>query len=73
MPIEFGPSLLTNTSLAVIAVVTTSVAIWVWARRSSAAVAPLLLAVPLLVIALFGGPLWEWSKYSGGAGLLPAK
>jgi hypothetical protein len=71
VPTEFGPSLLTNTALAVIAVITTSGAIWVWARRSSAAVAPLLLAVPLLVIALFGGPLWEWSKYSGGAGLGP--
>lgn len=71
MPIEFGASLLTNTSLAVIALVTTSVAIWVWIRRSSAALAPLLLAMPLLVIALFGGPLWEWSKYSGGAGLGP--
>jgi iron complex transport system permease protein len=71
VPIEFGPSLLTNTSLAVIALVTTSVAIWVWIRRSSAALAPVLLAVPLLIIALFGGPLWEWSKYSGGAGLGP--
>jgi iron complex transport system permease protein len=71
VPTDFGPSLLTNTSLAVIALVTTSVAIWVWVRRSSAALAPVLLAVPFLLIALFGGPLWEWSKYSGGAGLGP--
>lgn len=71
MPIEFGPSLLTNTSLAVIALVTTSVAIWVWIRRSSAALAPVLLAVPLLLVALFGRPLWEWSKYAGGTGLGP--
>jgi hypothetical protein len=62
---------LANTSLATIAVLTTALAIWVLVRRSTAALAPVLLAVPLLLIALFGGPLWEWSKYSGGAGLGP--
>jgi hypothetical protein len=71
MPIDFGPSLLTNTALAAIALLTTSVAVWVWLRRSTAALAPVLLAVPLLLIALFGGPLWEWSKHSKGAGLGP--
>jgi iron complex transport system permease protein len=71
VPTNFGPSLLANTSLATIAVLTTALAIWVLVRRSSAALAPVLLAVPLLLIALFGGPLWEWSKFSGGAGLGP--
>jgi iron complex transport system permease protein len=71
VPIEFGPSLLTNVSLAVIALITTGVAIWIWVRRSSAALAPVVLAVPLLLIAVFGAPLWEWSKASRGAGLGP--
>jgi hypothetical protein len=71
VPTDFGPSLMTNTSLATIAVLTSAGAIWVWARRSSAALAPVLLAVPLLFIALFGGPVWEWSKHSHGAGLGP--
>lgn len=71
MPTEFGPSLLANATLAAIAVAVTIGAIWVWRRRSSAALAPVLLAVPLLFIALFGGPLWEWSKFSRGAGLGP--
>jgi hypothetical protein len=71
VPTDIGPSQLTNTSLAIVALLTTAGAIWVWQRRSSAALAPLLLAVPILLIALFGGPLWEWSKYSRGAGLGP--
>ncbi|ULE33627.1 hypothetical protein [Mycobacterium sp. IDR2000157661] len=71
MPTDFGPSLLTNTALGTIAVLTTALAIWIWWRRSSAALAPVLLAVPLLLIALFGVPLWEWSKHSKGAGLGP--
>ena len=38
-------------------------------KRTSAAAAPTVLAGIMLLLAL-GGPIWEWSKYDGGAGLV---
>jgi iron complex transport system permease protein len=43
-------------------------AVWVSVKRTSAAAAPAVLAAIMLSLAL-GGPLWEWSKQSGYAGL----
>jgi hypothetical protein len=59
---------LTNFQLLALALISLTGAIWLSVKRTSAAVAPVVLAVILLVLAL-GGPVWEWSKYSGGAGL----
>jgi hypothetical protein len=59
---------LTNVQLLVLALISLTVAVWVSMKRTSAAAAPAVLAAIMLLLAL-GGPLWEWSKHSGYAGL----
>jgi hypothetical protein len=59
---------LTNVQLLVLALISLTVAVWLSVKRTSAAAAPAVLAALMLLLAL-GGPLWEWSKHSGGAGL----
>jgi hypothetical protein len=59
---------LTNFQLIVLALISLTGAGWLSVKRTSAAVAPAVLAAIMLLLAL-GGPVWEWSKYSGGAGL----
>jgi hypothetical protein len=61
--------MLPNVVLATVAGATTAGAVWVWVRRASAAAAPALLALVLFFVGIFGGPLWEWSKFEQGAGL----
>ena len=59
---------MTNFQLLLIAIISVAGAVWWSARRTSAAWAPAVLAIIMLVMA-FGGPIWEWSQWSGGAGL----
>jgi uncharacterized membrane protein YqjE len=59
---------LTNVQLLVLALISLTAAVWVSVKRTSAAAAPAVLAAIMLLLAL-GGPLWEWSKHSGYAGL----
>jgi hypothetical protein len=59
---------LTNVQLLVLALISLTAAVWLSVKRTSAAAAPTVLAAFMLLLAL-GGPLWEWSKHSGGAGL----
>jgi hypothetical protein len=60
---------LTNFYLLLLALICVTGAAWVSVKRTSAAAAPTVLAVIMLLLAL-GGPLWEWSKYDGGSGLV---
>jgi hypothetical protein len=59
---------LTNFQLLALALIPLTVAIWLSVKRTSAATAPALLAVIMFLLAL-GGPVWEWSKDAGGAGV----
>jgi O-antigen ligase len=59
---------LTNVQLLVLALISLTAAVWLSVKRTSAAAAPAVLAAIMLLLAL-GGPLWEWSKHSEGAGL----
>lgn len=59
-----------NLGLLCTAVVLTAAAVWVVLRRNNAAAPAVAMASIMLVTAL-GGPIWEWSKDSGGAGLPP--
>lgn len=59
---------MTNLQLLVPAVLSLICAVWLSVKRTSAAAAPAVLAALMLSLAL-GGPLWEWSKHSGGSGL----
>jgi hypothetical protein len=59
---------LTNVQLLVLALLSLMGAVWLSVKRTSAAAAPAVLAAIMLLLAV-GGPLWEWSKYSGGSGL----
>ena len=61
---------MTNFQLLVIAIISVAAAVWWCATRTSAAWAPTVLAIIMLVMAV-GGPIWDWSKWSGGAGLAP--
>jgi hypothetical protein len=61
---------LTNFQLLVLALIPVTGAVWLSVKRTSAAAAPAVLAVIMLLLAL-GGPVWEWSKDSEGAGLPP--
>ena len=61
---------MSNFGLLVLALISLTVAVWFSAKRTSAAAAPAVLAVIMLLLAL-GGPVWEWSKYSGVVGLPP--
>lgn len=61
---------MTNVQLLVVAVVAIGGAMWWSATHSSAAWAPTVLSMIMLVMAV-GGPIWEWSKWSGGSGLTP--
>lgn len=60
---------MTNFHLLVIATIAVAGAVWWCATRTSAAWAATVLAIIMLVMAV-GGPIWEWSKWSGGAGLV---
>lgn len=62
---------MTNVQLLVLALISLTAAVWLSVKRTSAAAAPAVLAAFMLLVAL-GGPLWEWSKHSGGAGLPPS-
>ena len=59
---------MTNFQLLVIAIISVAGAVWWSAKRTSAAWAPTVLAMIMLLMAA-GGPIWEWSKWTGGAGL----
>jgi hypothetical protein len=59
---------LTNVQLLVLALICLSGAVWLSVKRTSAAAAPAVLAVIMLLLAL-GGPVWEWAKHSGYSGL----
>ena len=61
---------MTNFELLVVAILCVTTAVWWTATRTSAAAGPLVLALIMLVIGV-GGPVWEWSKWSAGAGLPP--
>jgi hypothetical protein len=61
---------MTNFELLVVAIVCVAVAVWWTVTRTSAAAAPLVLALIMLITGV-GGPIWEWSKWSAGAGLPP--
>lgn len=61
---------MTNLQLLVLAVMVVGSATWWSIRRASAAWAPTVLAIIFLAISLCG-PVWEWSKWAGGAGLPP--
>jgi hypothetical protein len=60
---------MTNFYLLVLALILVTGATWVSVKRTSAAAAPTVFAGIMLLLAL-GGPLWEWSKYDGGTGLV---
>ena len=60
---------MTNFQLLVIAIISVAAAVWWCATRTSAAWTATVLAIVMLVMAV-GGPIWEWSKWSGGAGLV---
>ncbi len=60
---------MTNFYLLLLALIFLTGAVWASVKRTSAAAAPTVLAGIMLLLAL-GGPLWEWSKYDGGTGLL---
>lgn len=62
---------MTNLQLLAIASVCLAVAIWYAFARTSAAAAPVILACILFAQGL-GGPVWEWAKWSSGAGLPPS-
>ena len=57
-----------NSLLLLIAVATTGAAVWAMVVRPSAA-APAVAMSLVMLIASLGGPVWEWTKYVGGAGL----
>lgn len=59
---------MTNFLLLVIATISVAGAVWWCATRTSAAWPPTVLAIIMLVMGV-GGPIWEWSKWTGGAGL----
>lgn len=61
---------MTNFQLLVLALIPLTGAVWLSVKRTTAAAAPAFLAVIMLLLAL-GGPVWEWSKYSGGTGMPP--
>ena len=61
-------ALLTNVHLLVIALICMTGAVWLSVKRTSAAAAPAVLAVIMLLLAI-GGPVWEWAKHSGYSGL----
>jgi hypothetical protein len=61
---------LSNFQLLVLALISLTGAVWLSVKRTSAAAAPAVLAVIMVLLAL-GGPVWEWSKYSGVVGLPP--
>lgn len=67
-PIRPAASLMPNSLLFVIAVATTCAAIWAIVVRTSAAAPAVAMSVVMLIASL-GGPVWEWAKYVGGAGL----
>lgn len=59
---------MTNFQLLVLALISLTGAVWLSVKRTSAAAAPAVLAVIMLLLAL-GGPVWEWSKDDGGGGV----
>ena len=61
---------MSNAELLAIAAVCLAVAVWYAITQTSAAAAPVVLACILFAQGL-GGPVWEWAKWSSGAGLPP--
>lgn len=61
---------MTNAVTLAVAILAAAIAVYWSIARTSNAWAPTVLSLIMLVAAL-GGPVWEWSKYAGGAGLPP--
>jgi hypothetical protein len=59
-----------NSGLLFAAAALTVAAVWVMVRRNSV-VAPAVAMASIMLVTALGGPIWEWSKQSGGAGLPP--
>ncbi|MCV7282562.1 hypothetical protein H7J88_23280 [Mycolicibacterium flavescens] len=53
-----------------LALISVAAAVYWSVKWTSAAWAPTVLALIMLLMA-FGGPVWDWSKWSGGSGLSP--
>jgi iron complex transport system permease protein len=61
---------MTNGELLIIAVILFAAGAWWTISRTTAAAAPVVLAFIMLTQGV-GGPVWEWAKWSAGAGLPP--
>ncbi len=69
-PNGWAANTMPNGLLLLIAAVSVGAAGWSMINRTSAAAPAVALSLVMLIAAL-GGPVWEWAKFVGGAGLPP--